>query len=195
MSERGHDDEGFGKHVARRLRSVEPFDDQFETDLVAAIRVDRANEPHIAPRVRPLAPACWRTPLTLHLSPLAGLGMAASLAAIVALGTFVAARSQTTAPVPTIARVMHDTVNVVRFVFVGQAKTVSLVGDFNAWGAEPVSLTPVGTNGTWTASVPLPSGRHEYAFIVDGRRWVADPFAPSTSDEFNTSSSVITVGS
>ena len=92
-------------------------------------------------------------------------------------------------------KVVHDTVNVVRFVFVGQAKTVSLVGDFNAWGAQPVSLVPTGTAGTWTASVPLPSGRHEYAFIVDGQRWVADPFAPTSSDEFNTSSSIITVGS
>jgi hypothetical protein len=195
MSEREHDDEEFGKRVARRLRSVEPFDDRFEVDLVAAIRADRATEPNVAVRARPLAPAWWRTPLALHLSPLAGLAIAASLTAIVSLGTFVATRSQVTAPAPTVAQVTHDTVNVVRFVFVGQAKTVSLVGDFNAWGAEPVSLTPVGTNGTWTASVPLPSGRHEYAFIVDGRRWVADPFAPSTSDEFNTSSSIITVGS
>lgn len=193
--QRDHDDEAFGKRVARSLRSVEPFDDQFETDLVSAIRADRAIEPRILPRARPLAPAWWRTPRTLHLSPLAGLAMAASLAAIVSVSTFAAARSSATAPAPTVAQVTHDTVNVVRFVFVGQAKTVSLVGDFNAWGAQPVALTPTGSNGTWTASVPLPSGRHEYAFIVDGQRWVADPFAPTTSDEFNTNSSIITVGS
>lgn len=196
MSEhRDHDDEALGKRVARSLRSVEPFDDSFERDLVSAIRADREIEPEIVPRARPLAPAWWRTPLTLHVSPLAALAMAASLVTIVSIGTFVAAHSSASAPAATVAEVTHDTVNVVRFVFVGQAKTVSLVGDFNAWGAQPVSLTPTGSNGTWAATVPLPTGRHEYAFIVDGQRWVPDPFAPTTSDEFNTSSSIITVGS
>jgi hypothetical protein len=186
--DRKQDDEAFGERVARLLRRVERFDDTFETDLVAAIRADRTIES------RPLAPAWWRTPRTIRLSPLAGLAMAASLAAVVSLGTLGLSRSRSHAPAARLAMV-HDTVNVVRFVFVGEAKTVSLVGDFNAWGARPVSLERTGSDGTWTASVPLPSGRHEYAFIVDGRRWVADPFAPSTSDEFNTSSSIITVGS
>lgn len=193
--DRQKEEDAFGERIARTLRSVERFDDQFETDLVAAIRADRAIEPRIATRTRPLAPAWWRTPLTLHVSPLAGLAMAASLAAIVSLGTLGVTRPQPGVAVPAVAQVTHDTVNVVRFVFVGPAKTVSLVGDFNAWGAQPVSLTPTGSSGAWTASVPLPSGRHEYAFIVDGQHWVADPFAPNTSDEFNTSSSIITVGS
>lgn len=193
--DRRQDDEVFGERVARVLRPVERFDHNFETDLVEAIRADRAIEPRLAPRARPLAPAWWATPRTLRLSPIAGLAMAASLAAIVSLGTLGVSRSRPFAPVPMTAQAVHDTVNVVRFVFVGQAKTVSLVGDFNAWGAQPVSLVPTGANGTWSASIPLPSGRHEYAFIVDGQRWVADPFAPSTSDEFNTSSSIITVGS
>jgi hypothetical protein len=193
--DRRQDDEVFGERVARVLRPIERFDHNFETDLVEAIRADRAIEPRLAPRTRPLAPAWWATPRTLRLSPIAGLAMAASLAAIVSLGTLGMSRSRPFAPVSMTAQAVHDTVNVVRFVFVGQAKTVSLVGDFNAWGAQPVSLEPTGSNGTWSASIPLPSGRHEYAFIVDGQRWVADPFAPSTSDEFNTSSSIITVGS
>jgi hypothetical protein len=190
-------DEAFGERVARQLRSVERFDDTFETDLVAAIRADHSADGGAAP-ARPLGRTWWGTPRTLQISPLAGLAMAASLAAIVSLGTLGLTRSrQTASPSSTrvVAQVVHDTVNVVRFVFVGQAKTVSLVGDFNAWGAQPVSLAPTGSNGTWSASVPLPSGRHEYAFIVDGQRWVADPFAPTSSDEFNTNSSIITVGS
>jgi hypothetical protein len=192
--DRQQDDEAFGERVARVLRRVERFDDTFETDLVAAIRADRAIEPRLAARVRPWAPAWWGTARTLHVSPIAGLAMAASLAAIVSLGTLGLTRSRVAARPATVAQAVHDTVNVVRFVFVGPAKTVSLVGDFNAWGARPVSLVPSGSNGAWTASVPLLSGRHEYAFIVDGQRWVADPFAPVSSDEFNTASSIITVG-
>ena len=188
-------DEAFGERIARQLRSVERFDDTFETDLVAAIRADRSAEGGAAAPARPLGRTWWGTPRTLHVSPLAGLAMAASLAAIVSLGTLGVARSRLITSAPAVAQVVHDTVNVVRFVFVGQAKTVSLVGDFNAWGAQPVSLAPTGSNGTWSASVSLPNGRHEYAFIVDGQRWVADPFAPSSSDEFNTNSSIITVGS
>ena len=46
----------------------------------------------------------------------------------------------------------------------------------------------------WTASVHVTPGRHEYAFIVDGERWVADPYAATVSDEFGTSSSVLHVG-
>jgi 1,4-alpha-glucan branching enzyme len=104
--------------------------------------------------------------------------------------------SQPTAPVTVAAaeNVVHDTVNVVRFVFVGDARSVALVGDFNAWSGDATPLATAGTDRTWSVSVPLARGRHEYAFIVDGKRWVADPFAPATSDEFNTSSSVITVG-
>jgi len=186
------DDEAFGERIGRGLRGSEQFGDEFETHLVDAIRADRPIVRRVEPRTRPLGPAWWAAPMTVRLSPLAGLAMAASLAAIVSLGTLRLSPTQSPALV---AQTRHDTVNVVRFVFVGAAKSVSLVGDFNAWGAQPVTLTPTGANGTWTASVSLPAGRHEYAFIVDGERWVADPFAPSTSDEFNTNSSIITVGS
>jgi hypothetical protein len=43
--------------------------------------------------------------------------------------------------------------------------------------------------------VALTPGRHEYAFIVNGTRWVADPLAVKTSDDFGTESSVIRVAS
>lgn len=187
-------DEVFGERVARVLRAPERFDDDFETELVAAIRADRPIGRTVS-RSRPLAPAWWGTPMTIRLSPLAGFALAASLAGIVSLGTLKLSRQPTPATAQMVAQTVHDTVNVVRFVFVGEAKSVALVGDFNAWGGQPVELTATGPNGAWTASVPLASGRHEYAFIVDGKRWVADPFAPTASDEFNTNSSIITVGS
>jgi hypothetical protein len=43
-------------------------------------------------------------------------------------------------------------------------------------------------------SIALTPGRHEYAFVVDGERWVADPFALTTRDEFGQESSVVRVG-
>jgi 1,4-alpha-glucan branching enzyme len=90
----------------------------------------------------------------------------------------------------------QDTVYLVRFVLVApNAKSVSLVGDFNNWNKTMTRLTPVGSSGAWATVVPLSSDRHEYAFIVDGTKWVADPTAPTTiQDDFGTTSSLITVG-
>jgi hypothetical protein len=40
----------------------------------------------------------------------------------------------------------------------------------------------------------LPAGRHEYAFLVDGERWVTDPSAATQRDEFGQESSVVRIG-
>lgn len=48
-----------------------------------------------------------------------------------------------------------------------EARTVSVVGDFNGWNRErhPLRRNP---DGVWEASMPLPPGRYAYAFVVDG---------------------------
>jgi 1,4-alpha-glucan branching enzyme len=70
-----------------------------------------------------------------------------------------------------------------------------MVGDFNAWTKGVTRLERSAAPGVWTASVPLPAGRHEYAFIINGTRWIADPLAAKTSDDFGVESAVIHVGS
>jgi hypothetical protein len=195
MSDITHDhDDAFADRVAHALRASERFDDEFESSLVAAIHSDRSIRAKPVPRGRPLTPSWWRTPRTVRLSPLAGFAFAASLAAVASLATLGAASSPRSALTVAVAPPARDTLTIVRFVFVGEAKTVSLVGDFNRWSADATPLSVTGSNGTWTASVPVPNGRHEYAFIIDGKRWVVDPFAPTSSDEFGTRSAVITVG-
>jgi len=43
--------------------------------------------------------------------------------------------------------------------------------------------------------VPLAPGRYGYAFVLDGRRFVADPAAPrALGDDFGAPTSVVTVG-
>ncbi len=64
--------------------------------------------------------------------------------------------------------------------FVGRfpgARSVAVVGSFNDWRAEATPLTDDDHDGTWNATVILPAGQHEYMFVVDGERWVADPLA------------------
>ena len=62
----------------------------------------------------------------------------------------------------------------VRFVLVApEAKQVSLAGTFNQWDARATPLVRAGN--VWTATLTLPAGQHQYAFVVDGARWVPDP--------------------
>jgi AMP-activated protein kinase-like protein len=82
----------------------------------------------------------------------------------------------------------------VRFVLVApDAKAVSLAGTFNQWNARATPLVRTGANGTWTATLTLPAGQHQYAFVVDGVRWVPDPGAPAVDDGFGRRNSVLTL--
>jgi hypothetical protein len=72
------------------------------------------------------------------------------------------------------------------------AENVSVVGSFNEW--EPTPLTDEDHDGIWSASIPLPPGRYEYAFIIDGRWWGQDPLADEYIRSFGEYSSVRYVG-
>lgn len=63
-----------------------------------------------------------------------------------------------------------------------EAEDVRLAGSFSGWSPE-IALDPIG-NGRWMALVPLRPGVHDYAFRVDGSRWVTDPSAPRVADGF-----------
>jgi len=73
------------------------------------------------------------------------------------------------------------------------AKSVSVAGTFNQWDQSAAPLIPAGTGGVWTTTLALPVGQHQYAFVVDGRRWVADPAAPAVDDGFGRRNSVVAV--
>jgi hypothetical protein len=83
----------------------------------------------------------------------------------------------------------------VRFALVAPGATrVSLVGDFNQWDAGATPMRQLGDGRLWLVEVPLPPGRHVYAFVVDGDV-TPDPAAPRAGEEdFGTPSSVVLVG-
>jgi RNA polymerase sigma factor (sigma-70 family) len=84
-----------------------------------------------------------------------------------------------------------DTVLLVRFVLSDpSARSVALAGDFNRWDASATSLSRL-ADGSWSRTLRLAPGRYEYAYLVDGKRWVADRFARSSHDAFDIESSVI----
>jgi hypothetical protein len=82
----------------------------------------------------------------------------------------------------------------VRFVlFAPDAHDVSLAGTFNQWDPAATPLLRTGTPGVWSATLILPAGQHQYAFVVDGARWVADPGAPAVDDGFGRRNSVLSL--
>jgi len=180
----------FARDAARPLREPVHVTEGFYAQTMAAVR--RSDVP---------APAMFGA-RTIRVTPFVALGLAAVLIAV-ALGSAMIGRNSALksvnlasgAAVAAPVVVAHDTIHIVRFQLAAPgAHTVALVGDFNDWSKDAIVLKPAEKPGVWTASVPLTSGRHEYAFIVDGQRWVADPYALTHRDEYNVESSVIRVG-
>jgi hypothetical protein len=71
------------------------------------------------------------------------------------------------------------------------ASTVQLAGTFTGW--QPRVELRETEPGEWTVLVPLRPGVHDYAFVIDGDRWVADPHAPQVDDDFGGTNSRISL--
>ena len=82
----------------------------------------------------------------------------------------------------------------VRFVlYAPGAHRVAIAGTFNQWNSDATLLAPAGATGVWTTTVTLAPGQHQYAFVVDGERWVPDPAAPAVDDGFGRRNSVVAI--
>ena len=71
------------------------------------------------------------------------------------------------------------------------ARRVQLAGSFTEW--QPRYELHENASGYWTAMVPLSEGVHDYAFLIDGERWVADPYSAQVSDGFGATNSRVTL--
>ena len=146
----------------------------------------------------------WLAEPRLTLSPIGALGLAALMLAV-AIG--IARRGPGSQPAVVASQQTPPTTRVlapagggdrqnVQFVFVANsASDVRIVGDFNDWDANATPMERTGAAGIWSVVVPLEPGRHVYAFVVDGKQWVADVAAPrAPENEFGTPNSIIMVG-
>ena len=188
----GSADDPLIQRVAAALRRPAPLTPDFDARVMAAVR----QAPPSAPR---RAWAWLREPRVVAVSPLAGLAMAAGLAGLLVVGTMSRQPSAVGRQQAAVSRqpsaVSGAAAATVTFVLVApQARRVALAGDFNDWDAARVQMRRE-ASGLWTVDVPLASGRYRYVFVVDGRRFVADPAAPrAAGDDFGTPTSVVTVG-
>ena len=69
------------------------------------------------------------------------------------------------------------------------ARSVSVVGDFNDWDPNATPLARTG-DGVWYAVVRLRPGTVRYAYLVNGTEWRADPQAVTAYDDFGLPTSV-----
>ena len=82
----------------------------------------------------------------------------------------------------------------VTFRFEGGPKSdVRVAGDFNHWDPSAHRLNRKVGSATYTATFPLPVGRHEYKFVVDGE-WQCDPScAEQVPNEHGTQNCLIEI--
>lgn len=155
------------------------------------------------------AAAWWVRPRSVRVSPLAA-GLAAIAVVALALafplggpptpeGGAVASggtEGRPGAEVGGVAAVEPTSIATVYVKFVLEApaaRSVSLAGNFNGWAPDIPLQDPDG-DGTWTATVPMRPGVHEYMFVIDGSTWVTDPYAERyEEDGFGNRNAVLAI--
>ncbi len=74
------------------------------------------------------------------------------------------------------------------------ARSVAVIGSFNGWDREDAVMHFDQDAGTWVLETRLPSGDHEYMFLVDGQKLMPDPKAQMTRDDgFGNRNSIVFV--
>ena len=129
--------------------------------------------------------------LRLRVRPAVWAG-ALAIAAGVAL-LLARAPGRAPAPAPVARSGARDSVFVRFVLYAPSARHVAVAGTFNQWDRNAAPLMRAGTTGVWMTTLALPVGQHQYAFVVDGERWVADPAAPAIDDGFGRRNSMVAV--
>jgi hypothetical protein len=76
-----------------------------------------------------------------------------------------------------------------------EARSVSVVGTFNAWDDKGYEMKKDQRIGAWTLVLHLPAGHYEYAFVLDGKEIILDPRADFYEDDgFGNQNAVLIVG-
>ena len=164
-------------------------------ELQQPVRLDESFERRVMVRVRRLYAQRRRHGVGTWLGVAARVthhpGWAAALAAgVVAVVTLGVMRTR-----PQTGSASAVPLEPVQFVLVAPtAHSVAVVGDFNDWGLNDSALVATNHQGVWSVTAPVPAGVHRYAFVVNGKEWVADPSAPrSAGDDFGMPSSALVV--
>ncbi len=165
--------------IVEELQRPVRVDDSFDRRVMVRVRRTFAER-------RPRGVIGWiGAAVRVTNRPAWAAALAASVVAIATLGVF-RTRSHTATGAAQ---------EPVQFVLVAPtARSVAVVGDFNNWGLGDSALVATNRDGVWSVTAPVPAGVHRYAFVVNGKQWVADPTAPrSSGEDFGRPSSALVV--
>ena len=204
MAERRSEPGPIVERAVEALRALPSIDGESVSRIVAAAARTRAQD--AAPDVDDLLPEANQPPRYARYASIAAA--AAILLTVLTVAhrhgsriSFDAARASAASPQPAVSAVPasrelnSDSAPIpTQFVFDGQARRVTLVGDFNNWDARATPLEREPGSTLWSVTVPIQRGRHVYAFLVDSA-WTIDKRAPVARDpDFGVTGSVILVG-
>ena len=181
--------EGRAHELRRRLSERMPAD--LEARIMRRIR-DQGLEPLPAPPTsiaQRAAAALWAPrELRLRVRPAYGLAAAAVLALLFVLPD----RPQAGVSAPPVAAAPSGQRIYVQFrLDAAEAQQVELAGSFTDW--QPSYPLQRAADGVWTVVLPITPGVHDYSFVIDGERWVPDPYAPGVDDGFGGVNSRLTL--
>jgi hypothetical protein len=168
-----HELAAYRRTVALLESSGEGAPEGFTARVFAAL--PESPDPHWTHRFSNLWPTRWRW----AVPALAG----AVAAALLAVGVLRA---------PELSG--NDLVAVTFELHAPGAQRVEVVGTFTDWQREQIKLQGPDGSGHWSATVKLPSGLHEYLFLVDGTDWETDPRAAAyRPDGFGLENAVLQI--
>ncbi len=156
--------------AAQMLKAMPPV--SVASRVMAEIRQNPAPVQSEGPARRLISWLGGGRAVTLRLRPVWTLALAAGLATVLLLPW------SNGGPTPGVAQGIAN--------FVGHfpgARSVEVVGSFNDWSRGTLHLSDDDHDGIWHGAAVLPAGPHEYMFVVDGERWVADPLAGRYVDD------------
>jgi len=179
------------EHVINETRAF--VDARSAPDLAAGVMrhieqlgLRPAKRPHSA--LARLAGTLWTTrQVSFQLRPAYGLLAAAAVVALAALSPYGWRSSVDSASSSLVSATVEPQLFVQFRLQAPDASNVRLAGSFTNW--QPQYELHQAAPGLWTITLPLPPGVHDYAFIVNGQRWMPDPYAQAVDDGFGGTNS------
>jgi len=164
-------------------------------ELQHPVRLDESFDRRVMVRVRRVYAERRHRGIIGWLGAAASISRRPAWAAALAAGVVAVVSITILHPPQTKAAVHPGQAIPVQFVLVApEARSVAVVGDFNNWGLNDTALVAENHNGVWSVSASVHTGVHRYAFLVNGKEWVADPTAPrAADDDFGQPSSALVV--
>jgi hypothetical protein len=155
--------------------------------------------PSVMKAIRPKQYPYWyrlirwaRSPRSLTFTPLQAAAMVSLLILVVSAGALHLLRSE---PPYGLKEGVSGGVPITLTLNMPEARSVSVVGTFNAWDEKGYEMKKDRTQGAWTLVLHLPAGHYEYAFMLDGKEIIPDPRAELYEDDgFGNQNAVLIVG-